>query len=381
MKISGVNISGGIRLDPPVAPTPAGPSKFLVGAYGDDDQKGAAYVYNTDGTGELKITASDGAQYDNFGYSVAMSDTKVVVGALFDDDAGDNSGSVYVYNTDGTGELKITASDGAADDRFGESVAISDTKVVVTAPADDNSGFSYSGSVYVYNLDGTGEVKITASDGAANFRFGTSVAVSDTKVLVGRASEFGAAYIYNLDGTGEVKITSSDGDDNDKFGKSVAITDTKIIVGAMQEDKDPVTAYNSGSVYVYNLDGTGELKITPSDASAQGLFGSSVDATDTKIVVGSEGDNSYAGAVYVYNIDGTGELKITASDGAASDYFGRSVAIQGDKIIVGAAFDDSNPGVNTGAAYIYNLDGTGEVKVTASDGAAGDVFGRSVAAN
>ena len=376
MKISGVNISGGIRLDPPVAPTPSGPSKFVVGAYGDDNQKGAAYVYNTDGTGELKIMASDGAANDNFGYTVAMSDTKVVVGAINDDDAGDSSGSVYVYNTDGTGEVKITASDHAQYDRFGQSVAVSDTKVVVGATEDDDRG-SASGSVYVYNTDGTGEQKITASDGAANQRFGNAVAISDTKVLVGRAAEFGAAYIYNLDGTGEVKITASDGDDNDRFGESVAITDTKIIVGAMQEDKDPVTAYNSGSVYVYNLDGTGELKITPSDASIQGLFGSSVDATDTKIVVGSEGDNSYAGAVYVYNTDGTGELKITASDGAASDYFGRSVAIQGDKIIVGAYANDSN----TGAAYIYNLDGTGEQKITASDGAVSDAFGRSVAAN
>jgi hypothetical protein len=281
-----------------------------------------------------------------------------------------------VYNTDGTGEVKITASDHAQYDRFGQSVAVSDTKVVVGATEDDDRG-SASGSVYVYNTDGTGEQKITASDGAANQRFGNAVAISDTKVLVGRAAEFGAAYIYNLDGTGEVKITASDGDDNDRFGESVAITDTKIIVGAMQEDKDPVTAYNSGSVYVYNLDGTGELKITPSDASIQGLFGSSVDATDTKIVVGSEGDNSYAGAVYVYNTDGTGELKITASDGAASDYFGRSVAIQGDKIIVGAYANDSN----TGAAYIYNLDGTGEQKITASDGAVSDAFGRSVAAN
>ncbi len=181
MKISGVNISGGIRLDPPVAPTPtpSGPSKFVVGApYDDDagDNSGSVYVYNIDGTGEVKITASDHVADDYFGYSVAMSDTKVVVGAWSDDDP-TNSGSVYVYNTDGTGEQKITASDGATNDQFGLSVAISDTKVVVGAPFNDDAGDN-SGSVYVYNLDGTGELKIVASDGVAGDLFGGSVAAS-----------------------------------------------------------------------------------------------------------------------------------------------------------------------------------------------------------
>ena len=383
MKISGVKIPAGVTITAPAQESqaaPTGASKFVVGAYADDDAGGAsgsAYVYNIDGTGEVKLTASDGAANDIFGYGVAISDTKVVVGARGDDNSVSDTGSVYVYNTDGTGELKITASDGASGDEFGDTVAIQGDKIIVGAPGDDNSGFSNSGSAYIYNLDGTGEVIIQATGGAANDRFGSSVAISDTKVVVGAIGNNGAVYVYNIDGTGEVKITASDGADNDQFGQSVAITDTKIIVGAMQEDKDPVTAYNSGSVYVYNLDGTGEVKITASDASAQGLFGSSVDATDTKIVVGSEGDNSYAGAVYVYNLDGTGELKITASDSDTYKWFGRSVAVSDTHIIVGAFADN----LYSGSAYVYNLDGTGEVKIVASDAAGNDRFGTSVAAS
>ena len=375
MKISGVNITGGIRLDPPTAPipTPSGPSKFVVGAHGNDDAgdaSGSAYVYNLDGTGELKITASDGAAGDLFGYRVGMSSTKIVVGSYQDDDP-NNSGSVYVYNLDGTGEVKITASDGAENDQFSNSVAISDTKVAVGATGNDNN----KGAAYIYNTDGTGEVKITASDAAANNYFGSAIAVSDTKVLVGRYGGFGAAYIYNLDGTGEVKITASDGADNDQFGYSVAMTGTKIVVGSLQNDN---SGDNSGAVYVYNTDGTGEQKITASDGATQNVFGSSVAMSDTKIVVGSEGVNSYAGAVYVYNTDGTGEVKITASDGAASDYFGRTVAINGDKVIVGAYADD-DAGSRSGAVYVYNTDGTGEVKITPSDTATNDRFGLSVA--
>ena len=121
MKISGVNITGGIRLDPPVAPTPSGPSKFVVGAIGDNSQ-GAVYVYNTDGTGEQKITASDGGE--QFGRSVAAQGDKIIAGATRGvDGAGAQTGAAYIYNMDGTGEIKILGSDVANGGQFGFSVA------------------------------------------------------------------------------------------------------------------------------------------------------------------------------------------------------------------------------------------------------------------
>jgi hypothetical protein len=128
MQISGnfTTFGGGLNIQAPMAPAQVA-GLIAVGAHVDDDNgpdSGSVYVYNTDGTGEVKIAASDGAAGDLFGWSVAVSDTKIVVGAIGDGDSGSLSGSVYVYNTDGTGEVKITASDGAAGDRFGYSVAI-----------------------------------------------------------------------------------------------------------------------------------------------------------------------------------------------------------------------------------------------------------------
>jgi Tol biopolymer transport system component len=376
MKISGINIPAGVTITAPEPePTPSGPSKLAVGAWRKNNNAGAAYIYNLDGTGEVKLTASDGASEDYFGQSVAMSDTKVVVGAAYDDDRGGQSGSVYVYNLDGTGELKITASDGAQNDIFGNSVAMSDTHIVVGAPYDNG----IRGSVYVYNTDGTGEVKITASDAASSDHFGWSVAMSDTKVVVGAhgnddlASNTGSVYVYNLDGTGEVKIVASDAF-NGSFGRSVAIQGDKIIVGM------PGEGGNRGSAYVYNTDGTGEVKLTASDARNGDYFGGSVAISDTKIAVSAMGDDSYTGSAYIYNLDGTGEVKITSSDGTAGDEFGESVAILGDKIVVGASGDDDS-GSASGSVYVYNTDGTGEQKIVASDVAGGDKFGRSVAIN
>ena len=353
-------------------------NKIVVGAFRDDSFSGSVYVYNLDGTGEVKITASDRSAGDKFGQTVGLGTNKIAVGSPFTDPSGTSSGKVYLYNLSGTEVGIITASDGAANDQFGHSVAIGNDKIVVGAHTDDDTE-SNSGSVYVYNLDGTGEVKINASDAAANVQFGDIVAVGSNRIVVGafRENAEGAAYVYNLDGTNEVKIIASNSDINFNFGRGVAVGSNKVVIGAPRAS---IGSTSSGVVYVYDLDGTNEIMIMPSDASNNDSFGTSVGIGTNKIVVGSpsdDDDGSLSGSAYVYNLDGTGEVKITASDAAASDQFGTTIAIGNNKIVVGAQFDDDD-GAVSGSVYVYDLDGTNEVKITASDAAAGDQFGSSV---
>jgi hypothetical protein len=318
------------------------------------------HYYVVRSTGETKITPSDGAGADEFGRSVSVGSNKIVVGARYDDDNGFNSGSAYIYNLDGTGETKITASDGAGADYFGQAVAVGSNKIVVGAHADDDNGNS-SGSAYVYDLDGTNEVKITASDGASDDRFGYAVAVGSNKIVVGayadddNGSGSGSVYVYDLDGTNEVKINASDAVGGDSFGWSVAVGNNKIVVGAHYDDDN---GSSSGSAYIYDLDGTNEVKITASDGASNDEFGRSVSVGSNKIVVGAryDDDNGFnSGSAYVYDLDGTNEVKITASDGAGADYFGQAVAVGSNKIVVGAYADDDNAS-NSGSAYVYDLD-------------------------
>ena len=83
------------------------------------------------------------------------------------------------------------------------------------------------------------------------------------------------------------------------------------------------------------------------------------------------------GSVYVLRAgDGEELFKLTASDGAAGNFFGESLAIDGDTVVVGARGDNNV----TGAVYVFRAsDGAQLAKLTASDGAAGDHFGHSVA--
>ena len=197
----------------------------IVGARLDDDactsdpncDSGSAYIFDFDGTdwGETqKITASDAAAGDIFGHSVAVSGDTVVVGSTFDDDNGSNSGSAYVFTRSGitwTQQAKLTASDAAAGDFFGETLSVSGDTVVVGSRLDDDAG-DRSGSAYVFEkpltgwADTTEDAKLTASDAAAGDSFGYPVAVSGNIVVVGsfgnddNGSDSGSAYIYDIGG-------------------------------------------------------------------------------------------------------------------------------------------------------------------------------------
>ena len=139
---------------------------------------------------EFKITASDGAAADFFGWSVSISGDYAVVGAFGDDDNGEEAGSAYIFKRNGTfwaQEAKLLPSDGEVIDRFGFSVSISGDYTIVGAPNDDDNG-TLSGSAYVYKRTGTSwaqEAKLLPADGAAIDEFGWSVSISGDYAVVG----------------------------------------------------------------------------------------------------------------------------------------------------------------------------------------------------
>ena len=163
------------------------------GAAGVD--QGSAYVFVRSGgvwSQQQKLLASDAAAGDLFGVSVAISGETVVVGAPFDDGAaGFDQGSAYVFVRSGgvwSQQQKLEASDAAAGDMFGSSVAISGETVVVGAPLDDGAAGTDQGSAYVFVRSGgvwSQQQKLEASDAAAVDCFGFSVAISGETVVVG----------------------------------------------------------------------------------------------------------------------------------------------------------------------------------------------------
>jgi hypothetical protein len=402
-------------------------------------------------TTEDKITASDGAAVDLFGDSVAGAGDvdgdgydDLVIGAQLDDDDGSASGSAYVYYGSSAGidtstEDKLIASDGAENDYFGASVAGAgdvngdgyDDLVIGAWGVADNGW--HSGSAYVYygssaGIDSSTEDKLIASDGAEGDWFGFSLAgagdvdgdgYDDLVIGAYQDDDNGSAYVYygssaGIDSSTKDKLTASDGAADHRFGWSVAGAGDvdgdgydDLVIGAYKDDDN---GSESGSAYVYygssaGIDTSTEDKLIASDGAEDDLFGIIVagagdvdgDGYDDLVIGAYEDDDngSESGSAYVYygssaGIDTSTEDKLTASDGAEGDQFGYKVSGAGDvdgdgydDLVIGARVDDDN-GLDTGSAYVYygssaGIDTSTEDKLIASDGAEGDQFGRSVA--
>lgn len=141
----------------------------------------------------LKLTASDSGYGDTFGEAVSISGNYAVIGAPYKDESGESAGAAYIFkrnesDPNWTEQLKLIASDGAAEDFFGISVSISGSYAIVGAYLDDARGTN-SGSAYIFRRNGTSWVeqqKLLASDGATGDLFGGSVSI--TSAIAGAGS-------------------------------------------------------------------------------------------------------------------------------------------------------------------------------------------------
>ncbi len=350
-------------------------------------------------TPQSTITANDGAGDDRFGASVALSGELLLVGSVRDDDKGTDSGSAYLYTRNGaswTLTQKLTASDGAAGDHFGVSVAIQGYTLVVGSYNDDDFGAD-SGAAYVFQWNGATWVqvaKLRASDGAGGDLFGGSVALDGDYIVVGAPKEdakgtsSGSAYVFVRSSgyiwTQQAKLTASDGASNDTLGYSSSISGDTILLGAAY--KNTGAGSYAGSAYVFTRSGTTwsqQAKLTASDGAANDSFGNSVSVYGNTAVVGAFGDDtgvSNGGSAYVFTRSGVSwsqQAKLTAFDGAASDNFGTWVSLDGGTIAVGSPLADT-AGADAGATYLYQGSGASWSlvdKIVAGNAAAGASFG------
>lgn len=283
-------------------------------------------------------------------------------------------------------KLHSGSSEEPGGDNLGTSTAMSDRYLLTGAPFSDEVADN-AGSVQVFDAR-TGRYlrTLTANDGAADDQFGYGVAVCGTLAVVGAhgadatGPESGAAYVFDLrNGRQIAKLLPDAGSSDNYFAYAVAISGETVLCGAPNDDD---AANDAGAVYVFNAR-TGELldKLTAEDASATAFFGEGVAVCGDIAVIGADGDDNgpggmNSGAAYVFNLS-TGEeiYKFTADDASTDDYFGWPVRLSGNHALIGAIRADGAEG-QTGAVYVFDIVKEIEVaKLTAPDGETGDQFG------
>jgi uncharacterized repeat protein (TIGR01451 family) len=305
-------------------------SAHLHDTGGNSNQGAAyVYGRNQGGAGSwgqvAKLTSSDGNEFDAFGSSVSMSGDTVVVGAQSHKIGGNsNQGAAYLFgqNQGGTnnwGQIKkLTASDGAAGDFFGFSVSVSGSTAVVGARAEDSGANTDQGAVYTFRrdqggADAWGEVsKLTASDGADGDQFGWSVSASgDTTIVgadfhdIGGNLDQGAAYVFEFPAA-DLEV--------DKTADPNPVTSLSYLTYSITVTNKSTTTASSVSITDALPAGTTFVSATPSQGACYG-------STIVTCNFGDMGGNATSTAVIVVRVESSAPnvLSNTATTTHAGD--------------------------------------------------------------
>jgi hypothetical protein len=298
----------------------AGESCFDV----DEENKGigAVYVYQYQTSSgkweksqQLLPEMIEGTH--RFGTSMSAFEDTLVVGAYGNTN---ESGKAFVFQRDGNQWNQVQCLEPQVPiimGRFGKAVNIFSDYIIVGAYIESN----YIGGAYIFQkIDGSWQqtTKLTSPEAQEFSFFGYSVDINNDFAIVGAYAfekndieETGAVYIFKQTKTGWKRttnfwdlaytITENDLENRDKFGISLQLEGDILAVGATKSSSS-----DSGTVYFYELNDTDYTKmkeLRASDVQIDARFGQSIALNSNHFIIGADIDNGQGettGGVYFY---------------------------------------------------------------------------------
>lgn len=301
---------------------------------------------------QTTLTASDAHSYQYLGYDVDLSGDTAIVGAHENDgvpNAIEGPGAAYIFQRSTSGwtqQAKLVGIGVPSGSWFGFSVAISGDRAVVGAPY-MGPGPSGTGRAFVFKRTGSTwaqEAELTAGDLQLGDQFGYAVHIDGDRVGVGAPWGMGGVYLYDRIGSQwvfDAKLAPATGlDFAAQFGQSLCIDFDRVAVGAPGLD---FQSYDSGAAYVFERSGnawTQTAFLPASDGTVVTAVGTDVDLQADVLIVGSHNDGAY---VFERNAGMWSETTKLTSASNAWD-FGAAVALDGDDILVGGSGANSDQG-------------------------------------
>jgi hypothetical protein len=381
---------------------------MAVGCPEENNNFGAVYLFeNQNGTWVQthRLVSPDAPSWgDWFGYAIAWAGDDLIIAAPIHDAFSptyvDNAGLVFVFRKQSAhwGVVqRIAASDPQESDGFGYSLAISGNRLVVGAankPTDvnGNNPILNAGAAYVFENNGTswGQVqKLTAPERKEYDAFGQQVAIEGNTLLVyairrnddQSKSQAGVVYVFEKDATEwkqSQQLLAPDRSAGDFFGGALAMSGSTLFVGAKSQDFDATGANpigDGGGVYVFEKGNAGWLlsqKLVASDRGIATGLGWSLAVSGNLLFTGSSSSTDAdganfspgAGAVYLFEKGNTGWIqtqKIVAPDRlSVGNYpaFGSALAVQDQRVVIAAGsegLDDSDAENTRGAGSVYTF--------------------------
>ncbi len=296
---------------------------------------------------------------DGFGVAIATFGEFVYVGAPSDDAFGPNAGAVYRFDRNSESMLdSLSKPQPAANDSFGQAIAVAGNVIVVGAPNDDtdanNAGRAYFFDAASAQFGGTIE---HPAPNQTEF-FGFAIAASGRRAYIGAYShgavraDAGAVFVFESLGSENPDLVQVDvllGSDYDStgqthgFGYALALGDSRLAVGAPFRQE------------VLLLDVEGNLLQRYRKDSSEGSqdFGRIIAASGNRVLVSGLGDRDFVDGIAVLFDDQSFVPRMTFENPSTTigDDFGRAVAFAGANLLVGAPFANNDSGL----VYVFAL--------------------------
>jgi hypothetical protein len=347
---------------------------------------------------QTKLLASDAAQYDYFGLSVAVKGDTAVIGAYGKSDLARNAGAAYAFARNAGAwaqQARLGTSTPLIDAYLGATVATNGSYTAAGAPY-ASVGAQNDGVVYLFsNATWQQQTILLPNDPDSLSQFGNALAINGNTLFVGApmhdsfGANAGAVYVFTFDGVSWVqrqKLIGADTASGDRFGSALALNDGWLAVSAPLHSSP---GSPGGAVYLFEFDGVSwvqRYKVGAPDTIAGDRFGSAIALDNGWLAVGvplHRFVGSASGAVYLFEFNGTAWVqrqKFVASDTVGGDQFGSALALENQRLVVGAPLHNSN-GPASGAVYIFERATTTWIeraKLIGSDTNAGDRLGGSI---
>jgi len=331
-------------------------NNILVGAPGDDtgaQDAGIAYLFDNNGNLLQAFSNPTPEGGDEFGGSVALSGTNILIGADTDDTSGTDTGAAYLFDAGGALLQTFLNPTPVTQDDFGFSLAIAGANIVIGARFDDTAGAN-AGAAYLFDAGGNLLQTFLSPAPTALARFGAAVAIAGNNVLIGGRTD--TVYLFETNGNLQQAFTNP-GAGFGEFGEAaIAIDGNNVLIGARLDDTG---ATDAGAAYLFDINGALlQTYLNPAPANAD-LFGTSVAIDGNNVLIGADGNAvGPGGANAAYLFDTNGALLQTLLNPTPGDFdrFGTASATDGTDILIGAPSDDLGA-PNAGAAYLFDSSG------------------------
>jgi hypothetical protein len=349
----------------------------VIGANGENENRGAAYVFTWNGSAwvqQAKLTVAGAASWDRFGSTVAIDGGTIVIGAPGESD---NAGGAYVFAWDGsawTQQTRLDVPNPYSYRGFGNAAIVAGDTAMVT----DLDGTWGGGAVHVFTRTGTSwelTGKLLDPDGSVLNGIGHAMAIDGDRIVVGAQ---GGAYVFTWSGSAGVPLgTPITGPAGVGFGDTVAINGDTVVIGARYD--------SGGAAYVLTWNGgtwTQQAKLTSADCGTSDQCGGSVAVQGDIALVGAQfGGTSNEGSVHVFTRAGglwTLQGKLEPSPLSGSNYFGVRIAMRDATAMVGALGQGLTGPAYSGSVHVFSMPSADGPPVVSNALAGNEVFPEDV---